>query len=606
MKILGIMWEENSSVALMIDGVVVGAVSEERFSRIKNDERYPKNAIEAVLEEGGIKAEQLDFVAFIGTMWGPAYILTRHYSSFSVSDYIKEQHEYWYPVLYKHKKINYVDVFKEKIDLKQYPYDWKDVLNFIKKDKNSGRAAEEKNKEFFQDFRRNLVANHLGIDPKKVIFVDHSTGHAMYAYFGSPIREETLVLTADAWGDNINATINLVKNGKMKRISSSNDLLIARLYRYITLLLGLKPNEHEYKVMGLAPYAKEKYFLPTLKVFQETQFVSGLSFKFKKRPSDLYFYFREKLEGHRFDAIAGALQQYTEDILLAWIKNAIRKTKAKRICLAGGVAMNVKVNMKINSLPDLQQFFINPVPSDESQAIGACISVAYDYCIKNGLNPDKFIKPLDDAYLGPTILDNEVSELIESKKITSKYKIHKNFRSTHVARLISEGKVIARSVSRSEFGARALGNRSIIADPRNPAIIKVINEKIKNRDFWMPFAATVLESRAKDYLIGYKSIGAPYMTVAFETTPLGKIDLKAGLHPYDETCRPQVLKDGKNPGYEEIIKEFEKLTGVGGVLNTSFNLHGEPIVQTAKDAWRVFELSDIDALILNNILIEKI
>ena len=606
MKILGIMWEENSTAALMMGGEVVACVSEERFSRIKNDERYPKRAIEYVMKAGGVAPRDLDAVAFIGTIWTPSYVLTRRYSTFSVEDYLREQEQYWYPVIYQGKRPAYLDVFKDKIDTRQYPHDWSKALNFTRRLQKAGGNSDAKNREFYQAFRREVVRKHLKIDPAKVTFVDHSTGHAMYAYFLSPIREDAIVLTADAWGDNVNATVNVVRNGKLKRVSTSPDFIVARLYRYMTLLLGMKPNEHEYKVMGLAPFAKEKYFSKILKVFLDIQAVQGLGFRFIRKPRDTFFHFQKILVACRFDAIAGALQAYTERMLVQWTLNAIRRLKIDNICFAGGVAMNVKANMLLSALPQVRRFFVNPSPSDESQAIGACCTVMYEYSTRSGLNPRQAIKPLKSAYLGPDLVPEDVADVIARQEQSKEYRITKRAEPARVAALLAEGKVIGRAAGRSEFGARALGNRSIIADPRHPEIVKVINEKIKNRDFWMPFAATVLERRAQDYLVGYKKDGAPYMTVAFETTTLGQSHLRAGLHPADMTCRPQVLQPGVNPGYEAILSEFEKLTGVGGLLNTSFNLHGEPIVQTAHDAWRVFELSKIDGLLLDDVLVEKL
>ena len=268
--------------------------------------------------------------------------------------------------------------------------------------------------------------------------------------------------------------------------------------------------------------------------------------------------------------------------------------------------MNVKVNMEINSLKSVKEFFICPSPSDESQAIGAAYVLMSDYCRNHKLDADKVLRPLSSAYLGPDITDQEILELIKKEELQKKYKIIRKVDYRKIAKLLANGAVIGRASGRSEFGARALGNRSILADPRNYDTVKIINEKIKNRDFWMPFAATILENRAKDYLVGYKKCGAPYMTIAFKTTALAAKHLKAGLHPSDLTCRPQVLKSGHNPGYEKIIREFEKLTKVGGLLNTSFNLHGEPIVQSAADALRVFQLSELDGLLLNDFFIEKI
>ena len=609
MKILGIMWEQNSTAALMIDGKVIASVSEERFSRIKNDERYPKKAIEYVLKEGNIKARELDAVAFIGFEWEPSYMLTRHYSRFSIVDFIREQHKYWYPRFYGKKKDrpSYVNVFRDKIDLSQYPGRkiWNTVLKYMRSHSPETRANARQLQNYFQDFRRDVVVRHLNIQRDRIIFIDHSTGHAMYAYFASPVRKDALVFTADAWGDGYNATVHTVRKGILKRIAASSDFRVARLYRYITLLLGLKPNEHEYKVMGLAPYAKEKYFQEPLLVFRGMQRVQGLGFALIKKPTDMYFYFLKKLEGYRFDAIAGALQKYAEEIILAWFSNAIKKTKLRTIVFAGGVAMNVKANMLANAMSAVKTFFVNPTPDDASQAIGACMAFLYEHCHRAGTDPRRYIKPLSDAYLGPSITDIEVTALIQKRNLPKRYKITTKVRAERVADLLTQGKIIGRAAGRSEFGARALGNRSIVADPRNADVIAVINEKVKNRDFWMPFAPSILERRAHDYLIGYKQPGAPYMTIGFETTRVGQKHLRAGLHPSDNTCRPQVILKGQNPKYEAIIRAFEKKTGVGGVLNTSFNLHGEPIVQTAEDAFRVFELSDIDALLLNDTLIEK-
>ncbi len=603
MKILGLMWEENSSAALMVNGRIVACASEERFSRAKNDERYPKNAIEYVLREGGVKPEELDVVAFSNKIWTPYYTLTRRYSTGTIADALREQNEYWYPRLYQGKKPRYLDIFKKKIDTQQYPGTWEDVLRFLEKNDGSHRDSK-KIVSFFQEWRRTIVARHLGIDPKKIIFTDHHRGHAHYAYFASPIRQDALVLTLDAWGDNRNATVQIAHHGFLREVYSSDVSLIAQLYRYITLLLGMKPNEHEYKVMGLAPYAKERYYQKVLRVFEETQCVKGIGFAFKKVPPDRYFYFKEKLDGERFDAIAGALQKYTEDILTKWAQNCVRKTGLTTVCFGGGVAMNVKASMEINKLREVRKLFIPPSPGDESLAIGATQVCMADYCRERRVS-SALIQPLQDAYLGPLMTEQDIRRTVAMARKNG-YTVMKKVSSRDIAFLLAEGKVIGRAAGRSEFGARALGNRSLLADPRHYDIVKIINEKIKNRDFWMPFASTILEKRASDYLVGYKKqCGAPSMTLAFETTPLAHREMPAALHPADLTCRPQVLRQGENPAYEGIITAFEKMTGVGALLNTSFNLHGEPMVQTAADAYRVFRLSGIDGLLLNDTLLLK-
>ena len=606
MKILGIMWEENSTAALYINGKIVACASEERFSRRKNDERYPKQAIDYVLKEGGVKASEIDLVAFAGKIWNPLYVMTRRYSTFSVEDRLKEQHSYWKPLFYEKKKVNYLDVFKDKIDKKQYPGNWEKVISFLKNTDDHPKNRI-KRAEFFNDFRKKVVSGHLGISEDKIIFIDHHACHAAYAYYASPrkLGEKILVMTADAWGDDLNATISIGEAGDIKRIFGSANFIGAHLYRYITQLLGMKADQDEYKVMGMAPYGKFKYFEPIYKIFSQAQVVKGLDFVYKNKPSDLYFYYLSKLEGRRFDNIAAGLQYYVQKLLINWTKNAIAKTKIKKIRFAGGAAMNVKAMMEIAKIPGVE-VFVPSAPSDESIAVGAIYALASEEAKKQKGNPEKIIKSWEDFYLGPDVEEREIKELLKKIKNMGKYKIYLNPSLKMVAKDLSEGKIIGRCVGRSEFGPRALGNRSILADPRNREVIKKINNSVKSRDFWMPFAATILESRAKNYLVGYnKEIGAPYMTVAFETKPLAHEHLKAGLHPEDLTCRPQVLKPGQNPAYEALIKEFKKITGVGGVLNTSFNFHGEPIIQTAQEAFRIFDQSNLDGLLLENVFIKK-
>jgi len=261
MKILGIFWEENSTAALYVDGKIVACVSEERFSKEKNDERYPKNAIEYVLKAGNIESKDLDYVAFASRMWNPIYILTRRYSKFNIQDRLREQRDYWYPMLYKNQAVRYLDIFRDKIDTDQYPYDWSDVISFIK---STDEHPQKRSllAEYLRNFRKNVIFKHLGIVQEKIIFTDHHDGHAAYAYYASPRNydDTVLIMTGDAWGDDINATVNIGLNGDIKRLASSNNFIGAHLYRYITQLLGMKPDEHEYKVMGLAPYGKLPYY----------------------------------------------------------------------------------------------------------------------------------------------------------------------------------------------------------------------------------------------------------------------------------------------------------------------------------------------------------
>lgn len=587
----------------MIDGQIVLCASEERFSRKKNDESYPKQAVEYVLREAGLAPNALDLVALAGERFDPKAILTRKYSGWSVRDRLREQQDYWYPLMYEGRALSYLDVFKDKLDLAQYPFEWEPVLSFLER---SGPSVEEAS-AYFQAFRRDVVGRHLGIDASKVVFPHHHRCHAYYAYYASPVRKDrTLILTADAWGDDMNASVSLAEEAKIRRLGHSTNFNLARLYRSMTLLLGMKPDEHEYKLMGLAAYARPDYFQAPLKVFRDTMYVDGLGFNYFNVPPDMYVYFRERLEGHRFDAIAGALQHYVEEILVTWVRNCLKATGARRLCFGGGIAMNVKAMMEIAKLDGLDEMFVCPSPSDESLAMGACYAAMHDKCESEGIDPRKMLRPLETAYLGPDLDADEVQQALGRLAADERYVVTKGVDLARVAGVIAAGKIVGRCAGRSEFGARALGHRSILADPRNPEVVQKINEKVKSRDFWMPFAPSILEEKAPDYLINPKNLSAPYMTIAFETTPLAQRDLRAALHQADMTCRPQVVRQADDPGYHALLREFERLTGVGALLNTSFNIHGEPIVQTATDAVYVLERSGLDALVLGDFFVEKL
>jgi len=261
MIILGINWEQNSSASLMINGKIVGCSSEERFTKIKNDERYPYNAINWLLKTNKIKKQSIDEICFISSVWAPGYILTRHYTTFSINDYLNEQKKVWYPRIYKNKKISQLKTFSKKIDLNQFPGPkfWKPIVTKYKKE--SDHVSNKKIVFDGQMIRSKVVKEHLGINVDKVKFIDHSEGHAAYAYFGSPEEpRKKLVFTIDAFGDYLNYSCRIIEKKKklysIIKITEGSNFIIGRLYRYITLIMGLKPNEHEYKVMGLAPYCK--------------------------------------------------------------------------------------------------------------------------------------------------------------------------------------------------------------------------------------------------------------------------------------------------------------------------------------------------------------
>jgi len=599
---LGINWEQNSTASLMIDGKIVGCISEERFTRKKNDESYPYNSINWLLKEFNIKKNDINAICYISEAWSPAYILTRHYTQMSIQDYIDEQNKIWYPRLYENKKVSELTVFKKKLDLNQFPgkkYWSKKIKNYLKLTEHANNI---KLIEIGKNIRREIVSKHLGINFKNIFFIDHSKGHIFYGYFSNNKKENSISISMDAFGDFVNyRAVNFYyKKNKLffKEIVKGGNFIIGRLYRYVTLILGLKPNEHEYKVMGLAPYTKKEYFQNITNMFFSLQDVNGINFQNKSKIPDFYFYIKKLLDGKRFDAIAGGLQDYTEKLVNKWINNLIIKTNSFNLSLSGGVAMNVKNNLKISENKKIKNVFVPPSPDDSSQSIGACYVHYYNV-------HEKRPKPLDNAYLGYKIVDEEVNKILK-KLDTSKYKIINKNINQKAVQLLIKNKIIARCVDRAEFGARALGNRSILAHPSNEEVKKNINEKIKNRDFWMPFAASVMDKYAKDYFYLNSDLKSyKYMTSCVKTKPKYIKKLKAGLHPYDDTCRPQVVFKKDNNNYYDLIDKFGKKTGVYALLNTSFNLHGYPLVNTPNDAIKVFKSSNLDALILGKHLIIK-
>ncbi len=599
LKILGLSLGQLTTACLMIEGKVIACASEERFTGVKNDMAYPKNAIEYCLKEGQIEGKDLDKVA-IASLHIPAdYQVTKKFcASFSMQDSVREQKEFWYPKFYEGKALRWVDVFKDKLNFQQYPGParWKEI-----------DFTDDKTQwETYKPFIHKTISQHIGVEINKITHVEHHTGHAAYAYWGSPFRgEDCLILTADAYGDGLSATISIVKDGKIERILASKNFNLARLYRYVTLLLGMKPDEHEYKVMGLAPYAKQQTLQRPYEIFKKGLYVDGLDFAYYEKPTDHYFYFKERLEGCRFDGIAGGLQKYVEEILTQWMRNIVKATEIHNLVFSGGVSLNIKASMEITKLPEVQRYFVCPSGGDESIAVGACYHTMDEYCLREGLKTEQIIQPLSNVYLGPEFDDEYIEQLIKEKWLEKRHTISRNASSADVAKLLAEGKVIGRCCGRMEFGARALGNRSILANPKIPGIVQKINEKIKNRDFWMPFTPSMLFERTNDYLINPKNLFAPFMTLAFETTAKAREDLPGALHPADFTARPQMVRQEDNPEYYELLKAFEKITGVGALLNTSFNLHGYPIILSPEDALHVMENSDIDGVLLNKTLIIK-
>jgi carbamoyltransferase len=450
--------------------------------------------------------------------------------------------------------------------------------------------------------------SRIGLDRKVLEPVEHHLAHAAAAYYTAPWRDQsssskTLVLTCDGSGDRLCASVSIGQGAELTRIAEvSEHDSIGRLYALVTRLMGMVPLEHEYKVMGLAPYAGNSAGVQGM-----TEALTGL-FEFTKAPLAwrrkkgvpsmyaAYGFLKKMFEGQRFDWIAGGAQRFIETMLTTWVRHAIRETGIRRIACSGGVFMNVKANLALLEMEEVEDMYIFPSCGDESNSVGAAVWLA--------ARAGQDIRPLGGIYYGQPITDAEAQIALEAARQPVRFRYVSDIERL-TAEKLSEGKIVARAKGAAEFGARALGNRSILARADSPGVVRVINEMVKNRDFWMPFAPSVLAGRAEDYCEKPKPVSSPYMMFAMRSRPEKRMAFAAAQHPYDFTARPHEVSAAHNPDYHRMLCEYEQVTGEGIVLNTSFNLHGEPIVHRAADAVDVFTRSGLGHMALGNWWVEK-
>ena len=578
--ILGINDSHLATACLLRDGEVLACMSEERFTRRKNQGAYPSRSVEAVLAQGGVKGEDLSAVALAGH---------------------EAMGAEWFDRVTRDD--NYID---EYLGIKKVSALRRRVRRVGKKLNLSSETAGKERMP--NDLRFQQIVDHLGISKSKIYIVEHHMAHAAAAYYGSPFaggrNKRAAILTNDASGDGVCATWNAAGPEGIRRLSASPSAAgsLGSFYSLVTLFLGMRQLEHEYKVMGLAPYAPEYGKRKSYEVLSRMIGFDPSPPRFRWRVRrERFRYLMEHLARHRFDWVAGAGQDLLEEMLVAWTRAGLAAAGEGRAALSGGVFMNVKANQRIAALEEVEDLFVLPSCGDESNAIGA----AY-WLRAQGAKGAGTCVPLGPLYLGRDIAEEGAEEAIERMGVRKKHVVRRfGDVESEVARLLSKGEVVARVKGREEFGARALGNRSILANPADNRVVARINKMIKSRDFWMPFAPTILAERAGDYIVNPKGLCSPYMMLTFDSTPRGREDLTAACHPYDGTMRPQILEPAHHPEYHRLISQFERLTGIGGVLNTSYNLHGEPIVSSPEDAIRTFEASGLPHLALGPHLISK-
>lgn len=591
MDILGIScYYHDAAASLIRDGQLIAAAEEERFSRKKHDFEFPKLAIRYCLEAGGTTGKDLDYVVFF------------------------------------EKPFRKLDRILATV-LQTYPQSWK--------------VFRESMITWVVDklWVASTLEAELGVTKDKVLFSDHHLSHAASAFLCSPY-DEAAILTVDGVGEWVTATYGVGKGTDIRLLKQMDfPHSVGLLYSAFTAFLGFEVNEGEYKVMGMAPYGVPRYVDKVWKVVHqnsdgsfaldmdyfsfhhstEKTFNSKFAALFgDPRPPDLHFftagtgfpsYFGAKPSNYNelcklnqhYANIAASIQKVTEELLVGMARNLQQLTGQKKLCIAGGVGLNSVANTRILRETGFDEIFVQPAAGDGGGSLGAALW-AYNTLLGK---PRAF--RMDHAYWGRQYSSGEIRSFLDANRIPYQAFEDDDRLLDTVVRHLKDGKVIGWYQGRFEWGPRALGNRSILADPGNPEMKDIVNTKIKFREPYRPFAPSVLAERAGDYFElenTTRHYPARYMLYVVPVKRDQQHKLPAITH-VDGTGRLQTVFREQSPRYYSLIERFGQATGVPVVLNTSFNLKGEPIVTTPANAFNTFSKSEMDALVLENLVVEK-
>lgn len=594
MNILGISaYYHDAAACLIQNGDITAAAQEERFTRKKHDARFPKEAIKYCLKAGNISIEQIDYVVFYDKPFLKFERLLETYLAFAPKGF--KNFATALPIWLKEKLFQKNELLKEIAKLSDKEIKW----------------------------------------GKKLLFSEHHLSHAASAFFPSPF-DEAAVLTMDGVGEWTTTSLAI---GSKNQLSVHKEIFfphsIGLLYSAITYYTGFKVNSGEYKVMGLAPYGKAIYadliknhlidikedgsFNLDMSYFNYCTGLTMTSTKFH----DLFGGPPRQPEsplGQKEMDLAASIQAVTEEIVIKLARNIRETTGQKNLCLAGGVALNCVANGKLLRENIFENIWIQPAAGDAGGALGAALA-AHHIMLKKPRNNSPTADAMKGTYLGPSFTNEEVIKDLTDQQAV--FTVHSEAEITSLtAQYLADGKAIGWMNGRMEFGPRSLGSRSIIADARSPAMQKLLNLKVKYRESFRPFAPSVLSEKVSEWFdIDTQS---PYMLLVadvvnskrkemsaaenklfgIEKLNIPKSEIPAVTH-VDYSARIQTVHRETNPRYHSLIREFERLTGCPVLVNTSFNVRGEPIVCSAKDAFRCLMGTELDALVIGNILVEK-
>ena len=582
MKVLAIHPGHNADISYFENGKCKYILHEEKCNNIKNYTGFPTHSIEFISKI--VDLSKVDYVVF--PMTGMMMLST---VKLNLDTNVYELGQGSMRILY-----NYLEY---KTGFKKFFTNFRNMIL----QKYVSPKAWLKIEEYLSD--------KYNISRDKIRKTDHHLSHCLtpYYFYGlQDVKKDLLLFSMDGSGDNYSSKIYMKNQDAIKLISETSfDSSIGLLYSEATKFLGMNPNEHEYKVMGLAAYVcDEKYYLPIYKKLKKIIWLDSetLTIKSKFNMNVASLYFKEHFCGDRFDNIASAIQKLTEELVTEYIKAAINRTGINHIALSGGVFMNVKMNQRIINLHEIEKVWFQPSSGDDSLAIGAAGKLLEDNNIR--------VKPIRSMFLGHEFTNKEVEIFLEQYKDKYIIKYCEDIE-LEVAKLLADFKIVARFNGAGEWGARSLCNRAILGNASDLKTFHEINDMIKMRDFWMPFAPTILDSWADKYISDWELLkrkahdSTKYMILTSNTTALAQEHLRAAIHQKDKTLRPQIVEQQDNDKLYKLLKYYENITGMGGVMNSSLNIHGYPLVGTLEQAMFTLENSGLKYIAIENYLVEK-
>ncbi|MCH8826903.1 MAG: carbamoyltransferase [Chloroflexi bacterium] len=576
MIILGITDGQTSGASIVKNGKLLAAINEERIVRLKQARGFPRESIKAVLDIAGVSPGEIDGVGIAQVNMQFKNDVAAWKGWFEETNDVKDAHNLFFNIGSK------FSFLADKVPVSRRLYYALRTPVYRKRRKLISQILRE---EFSID--------------APVRFFDHHYVHAASAYYTSGF-DDSLVITLDGGGDGSSGHVYVAKEGRLhlqQKIESFDSL--GNYYAYVTAICGYKAKKHEGKITGLAAYGKPIYYkiLNGLIAYANGKTVNRGGVLFSSALGKI-----KRLIGPDFkhEDLASSIQTLSEDICRAHVSYWLQKTGSKRVALAGGVFSNVRINQEIHEIDGLEQTYVHPGMSDEGLAVGAGLAMWAAHELADGRIPRT--EMMRDVYLGYQFSDDEIQSAIDVAGLDSSRSDNVE---RDIARLLADGYVVARFNGAMEYGPRALGNRSILYHPTDRSVNDWLNKNLVRTEF-MPFAPSMMAEYADQCFTDVDGAfdTARFMTITFNCTEWMQESCPGVVH-VDGTARPQLVRAEDNPSYFGIINEFHKITGLPAIINTSFNMHEEPIVCTPEDAIRAFQLGRLDYLAMGPFVIKN-